>query len=363
MYRSTCLLLAALLVLASCNAPPKPPSVEATPPTHPSATPARAQSAVLDSMVQIDQYVVEIYQDQKGNLWFGTLSRGAAKYDGKAVSYLAEKDGLCNNTVVSIAEDQAGNIWIGTHAGAARYDGKTITNYVGDKGVHGAGCKLLVDRNGGIWAGTNHGVFRFTGSEFTPFELPKPAIQDLSYKWEAGKIWNLIEDRQGNIWFARDGYGACKYDGRTFTHFTQEDGLCSNNVATIIEDRQGNLWFGSLSSDWPQYQNVGGVSRYDGKAFIRFPEVKGLSENDSYTIYEDRKGNMWLAAIGHGVYRYADGQFTLFDQSDRKDLIMNWGLQGILEDRQGRLWCGFSGGLFCLRGGVFQNVTQAGPWE
>jgi hypothetical protein len=36
---------------------------------------------------------------------------------------------------------------------------------------------------------------------------------------------------KGNIWFGRDGYGACKYDGSSFTRFTNEDGLPSNNGA------------------------------------------------------------------------------------------------------------------------------------
>jgi ligand-binding sensor domain-containing protein len=326
---------------------------------------SRESNAILkkDSFAQIDEYVVEVFEDTKGNLWFGTLSRGVARYDGKALSYFSTKDGLCDNTVVCIAEEKDGNMWFGTHNGASRYDGKTFTNYQITQGLHGAGCQILVDRNGSIWAGTNHGAFRFNGSTFSPFEIPNPSINNPSYKWEAGKVWRLIEDKKGNIWFGRDGYGACKFDGTSFTHFTKKDGLCSNNVTSIVEDKQGNIWFGCLSSDAPKYIDEGGLSFYDGNTFTKYPQLEGLHENDIYTIYEDKSGNIWIGATHFGAYRYDGKKFVVFKETDRKDLTINFGLQGILEDRNGTLWCGFSGGLFRFNGTSFTNVTQDGPWH
>ena len=312
---------------------------------------------------QISEYVVEVFEDKKGNLWFGTMSDGAVRYDGKTLTYFSTKDGLCGNTVASIAEDNDGNLWFGTHTGASRYDGKTFTSFGSTEGLHGAGCKFLVDRAGNIWAGTNHGVFRYNGSSFTEFKIPVPVIENPSYKWEVGKVWSLMEDRKGNIWFGRDGFGACKYDGTSFTHFTKKDGLCSNNVSSILEDRQGNLWFGSLTSDWPKSIKEGGLSRYDGDKFTTFPDLKGLVDNDIYTIYEDKTGNIWIGATGHGAYRYDGEKFTLFNETDRKDLTVNFGVQSILEDKNGMLWFGFSGGLFRFNGTSFVHVTREGPWK
>lgn len=312
--------------------------------------------------VQIDDYVVEVFEDKKGNLWFGTMAKGAARFDGKTLTYFSMKEGLCDNTVASIVEDQEGNIWFGTHNGATKYDGKTCTNFGKQEGLHGAGCKFLLDRQGTIWAGTNHGAFRFNGFSFSEFSIPKPVVENPSYKWEAGKVWNLMEDKKGNIWFARDGFGACKFDGKSFTHFTKKDGLCSNNVSRITEDKQGNIWFGCLSSDYPKYTKEGGVSRYDGKTFTSYPELKGLTENDIYTIYADNTGNIWIGATGTGAYRYDGKTFTLFKATDRNDLTVNFGVQNILEDSHGTLWFGFSGGLFRFNGSSFTNVTQRGPW-
>ena len=118
--------------------------------------------------------------------------------------------------------------------GVSRFDGQTFTSFTESKGLHGPGCNLLIDRNGIIWAGTNDGLFRFDGSSFVEFKLPDPEITDPSYKWVRGKIWCIMEDSHGNLWFGRDGYGACKYDGESYTHFTTKDGLCTNPNAPAL---------------------------------------------------------------------------------------------------------------------------------
>jgi hypothetical protein len=77
----------------------------------------------------------------------------------------------------------------------------------------------------------------------------------------------MIVDRAGNLWFGHPGSfpdgsgGASRYDGKTFKHFTQRDGLGSKTVYCMLEDRAGNIWFGSADA---------GACRYDGKAFTSF---------------------------------------------------------------------------------------------
>lgn len=356
-YQQLYSLLLLFVFITSCNGQEKPKlSNERLPPPS-------VQSVKLDSASQISEYVVEIFEDTKGNLWFGTMSDGAVRYDGKTLTYFSTKDGLCDNTVVGITEDKEGNLWFGTHNGISKYDGKIFTTFAETKGQI-SGCKILIDRTGQIWAGTTEGAFRYNGSSFSEFKIPSPVIDNPSYKVVAGKVWSILEDKKGNIWFGRDGFGACKYDGTTFTHFTKKEGLCSNNVSCIVEDNQGNIWFGCLSSDFPKYINDGGVSRYDGKTFTQYPEIKGLSKNDIYTLYKDKTGNIWIGALHHGAYRYDGEKFILFKDIDKKDdMTRIFGIQSILEDTHGTLWFGFSGGLFRFNGTSFINVTKNGPWN
>ena len=312
---------------------------------------------------RIAQYVVETFEDSKGNLWFGTMHKGAARCDGKTLTWFSTKDGLQSNAVPSFAEDNAGNVWIGTQDGLCKFDGKTITRFGSAEGLPPSGGNVQADNDGNIWANMNHGVFRYDGSAFAEFKIPIVKKETSSYAIFDGRPALELQDKEGNLWFGTDGYGAFKFDGTTFTQYTKEDGLCSNTINSIVQDQQGNIWFACMQAYQPEMTGDGGLCRFDGKTFTQFPDVKGLSENDIYTFYETRSGDIWIGATGVGAYRYDGKTFTLFDETDRKHWTRNFGLQGMVEDKNGTLWCGFSGGLFRFNGKSFVNVTEDGPWD
>lgn len=318
---------------------------------------------------RIAQYVVSIYEDQKGNLWFGTMNKGVACFDGQTLKWFSEKDGLPSSAVPSFAEGKDGNLWVGTQDGVCIFNGTTFRRIGVDKGLPArstpssmASASVKADREGNIWASVGQTIYQFNGKVFIPFDLPINKEGISSYSIVAGRATLSLEDKKGNLWFATDGYGALRYDGKSFTRFTKKDGLCSNNVTSILEDKNGNIWFTCIQSYQPHMTGDGGVCRYDGKAFTKFPNVKGLSENDIYTIYETEAGNIWIGASGVGAYRYSEDTFTLFCETNRKHWTRNFGLQDMLEDRNGVLWFGFSGGLFRFDGKSFFNITTDGPW-
>ena len=70
-----------------------------------------------------------IFQDSKGNYWFGSHNEGVSLYDGSSFKYFTINDGLADNQVRSIQEDGKGNIWFGTANGVSSYDGKTVRKH------------------------------------------------------------------------------------------------------------------------------------------------------------------------------------------------------------------------------------------
>jgi hypothetical protein len=115
----------------------------------------------------VSQYIRSIFQDSKGNLWFGTLNEGVARYDVKTLTYFSNPDGFINNTVYAINEDKNGNLWLGTDHGVYKYDGKTFRNYNQTDGLSHIDISrksILVDKSGTVWVGTHGGVFRYDPS-------------------------------------------------------------------------------------------------------------------------------------------------------------------------------------------------------
>lgn len=329
----------------------------------------------------ISEYVLGLYQDRSGHVWMGSMSDGAIRYNPNAKSnnplqYFTIDDGLPGNTAVDFAEDKAGNVWIATHDGLSRFDGTHFTKYTTADGlIHHRVSNLLVDAKGQLWIGTWGGISLFDGKTFTDFDVPVPPVALKSYQTTMDWVTELMEDSHGNIWIGRDGYGAARYDGKSFTHFTKEQGLPSNNVQSILEDRHGNIWISTrvVETDHPDQDKRFGpggliqfVANEKGEIHpsnaIQFPDTEGLHHNSIYSLLEDKSGNIWIGATGLGLYRYDGQEFTLFKGTDRMDLTWSLGYQGLFEDPNGTIWMGMSGGLFKLTDEGVIHQPKKGLW-
>ena len=314
-----------------------------------------------DNNTQIGDYVVETFEDSKGNLWFGTLEKGAAKYDGTTLKYFTTDDGLPSNRIVNIIEDSEGNLWFGTGNGLSKYDGKTFINFTTKDGIcNNMISNLLIDSKGDFWIGTWNGVCQFDGTNFKTFNVPYPTVETQINEDTKNWITAITEDSKGNIWIGRDGYGASKYDGIKFIHYTTQEGLNSNNVQSIVEDNEGTIWFGTRvaekdNADTSKRFGKGGLNKFDGETFTHFPNIKGINENDVYGIYNDNSGNLWITTTGHGIYKY-DGE--AFENYNVPKSTMS-----ILKDNKGTIWIGCAGGLFRINSKGIVNVTTNGPWD
>lgn len=182
-------------------------------------------------------------------------------------------------------------------------------------------------------------------------------------------VSRFMQDKAGNLWFAKSDNGLYKYDGRKFTHFTASNGLNSNEVSCLLEDRDGRIWIGTKA----------GLCVYDGKRIteIRIPLPKNLPPNTNpyfqnhwvYNMLQAKNGKLWFVTID-GVYTYDGKSFTHFpiDEAPNGFLTRNDKVERILEDKEGNIWLGgrTNEGVFRYDGKSITNLKpmylfQDGP--
>lgn len=322
----------------------------------------KSDSDKIEIESQIGEYVTSVFEDSKGNLWFGTNGNGLARYDGEELYYFTTKDGLPSDRVTGIIEDSSGIFWLNTGEGLTKYDGKNFTNFkVGEDVNSNMIANLLIDSKNVFWVGTWNGVYQFDGKSFRHFSIPFPKVDTKINEDTKNWIMGIREDANGNIWFLRDGYGVCKYNGNSFTHFLKKDGLNSNNATQIEFDKDGNVWIGTrvAERDDPDPKKrfgKGGANKMIGNKIISFPEIAGFNDGDVHEIYRDKSDNIWICTVKNGVYR--------FDGNDFKHYEVPISIMGMQEDRNGNFWLGGAGGLYRInQSDEVINVTTKGPWK
>lgn len=143
---------------------------------------------------------------------------------------------------------------------------------------------------------------------------------------------NIFQDSKGYIWFATQGGGVSRFNGKTFKNFNKADGLISNDVTYITEDKKGNIWIATAE----------GVSKFNGLTFTNFTPKEGLSKGVVYCILSDKNDNIWFAIQDGGINKY-DGK--IFKHFDTKDGLPTNSVYSIVEDKLGELWFSLGNGI------------------
>jgi ligand-binding sensor domain-containing protein len=209
--------------------------------------------------------------------------------------------------------------------------------------------RIFQDSRGDLWLGTNgDGVVQcvLAGEDTTlTYHMPHTGFAGHAVR-------AILEDAEGMLWFGTDR-GISKYDGETFTNYTETDGLRCNDVWCMALDSDGMLWIGTLE----------GVARFDGDTFSAFelPEsepdhTRGITSPwIVHSIIEDSKGRMWFAVNG-GAYVWDGMALThLFEKDGLCHNVVNC----ILESDDGHLWFATHHNGVCAWDG--ESFTHFGP--
>jgi len=158
----------------------------------------------------------------------------------------------------------------------------------------------------------------------------------------------IVEDSYGNKWMSYLGMGLSKYDGQSFWHFTEKEGLPSNYLWGILATQDGKLWLNTINE---------GVIVFDGQSFTNYSAKEGFPGNGIRDIFEDSKGNIWLMRK-YGVSKYDGEHFTHF--TTKEGLVDNTIIR-IYEDKAGFIWMVGLGKVSRYDGTAFTSFSIKHP--
>lgn len=343
----------------------------------------------------LNNYIDDIQEDSQGRLWVQADAEWRI-YDpntGKEtddIGPVLEEMGT-GGYVTALMIDKDKNIWLGI-------EDKGISIVKGGKSVTvpvpaGSGRHVtdIIEIPGGVACVTNNGSLLFvdgktckvSGPVKVPDEVPdtREFIYDLyadrsgrlwvisnerlmlydlkSRKWlnsilpgagRAGVVKCLFEDRQGNLWVARDHHGLERVETQSgeirFTPVDMKGGLSANNtVNCFMEDPQGTLWIGTYKRGmFFHNETVDKFHRED------FP--------DTNCIVKGEDNEMWIGTDNAGLWRWDVATGARESVPDPAYGAQPPAITSLLRMPDGTLYIGsFSRGLRKMKDGVFSDVT------
>ena len=231
-----------------------------------------------------------LLEDSKGNIWFGTYNGGIYKYimsESRMEVIDLPRFGVASNWVTCLTEDRHGRMWVGTWEGG-------IVMFDGDK------VQIFNHKNGLV----------------------------------PSRIYDIIEDVEGNILIADQNNGLTIYKGDAFISYNKGELLPDPNVNAIFEDDAGFVWFGTNAA----------ISRFtpgSDKPPVIYNEAKNSIFEDIRFFRKGQDNNLWIGANTGGVIMFNMKTSKFEAQPYVNSILYKGGQVTAMEiDQKNNLWIG-----------------------
>jgi signal transduction histidine kinase/ligand-binding sensor domain-containing protein len=287
--------------------------------------------------------VATLYEDRKGNLWFGELHGVWQWNEGHPRFYRLPSDQF----VRALSEDSDGVLLVllsGTIHRLVDGELREVCRLPGASGQLTTSVQVLRDRDGGLWIGA-------LGGGLTHLQQGQIDQFSQSDGLSSNTIEGLFQDREGNIWVGTNS-GLDRFREFSVTPGTLRQGFSSLYVMAVLASRDGSIWLRTV--DGVNHWRDGHVTVYrefadppNGTRFPIPPPVKDDAPGNSLgsaggSLFEDERGRVWLSTV-RSVGYLDHGRFSAVRG------VPGGRVNAITGDLKGNLWLAHeTQGLFHL---------------
>ena len=329
-----------------------------------------------------DAIVDKIYRDREGGTWICTQFGGASYLPVRSLDFSVYLPGapgtVCGRRISELAEGKDGTVWISTQDGGVCYwnpeaqtfvkvpespDRQNVLSLFASDDLVGAGyfkggIDLIIP---GTASSASLSISSSTFSSLTssstvsPVSVASSAISTTNiFRGQVqtfypaqlgiseGSVFALYRDRGGVIWLG-DGWNIFRSadKGRTFEKMEQ---FGYAYMRDILEDKSGNIWVATMGN---------GIFRYNPQTdqMVKYQCVPGdstsIGTNEVTGISEDSKGLLWFSTDRGGLlcFNPETGRFRTYTRANGLPDNVTY---KVVEDALHRIWFGTDRGLVCL---------------
>jgi ligand-binding sensor domain-containing protein len=266
---------------------------------------------------------------------------GLSFYNGSGWEhYNRTNTALPDDTLQDLTIDNKGYLWMTAgnhHAGIVRFDGKNWKHFhTGNTSeLPTNNVAAIANSKNGLWFATTKGLLTWNGTAFSFKPYSNGFGRKFSNYLNADGSLDLsalaVEDN-GAIWLGTSNKGVIFVHDKLTKNYTVANSLLNSDaVSKIWIDKDHREWFltGSWNADWlrtyPKNHNVnylyntGGITVLKENSRVADPNWTIYTDNNTdltlgttFSISEDKTGNIWMPTTGDGLIKIKDGDFTVY---------------------------------------------------
>ena len=293
----------------------------------------------------------EICEGHDGTLWIGTEDKGLFNYTPSTGEIKPFRHPSIYKNVHGLCLD-GDELWVGTFSGGLnRVNLRTgqVKHYSKGERKNSMAANdafsICKTSDGEIWVGTTLGLLKYNRASDDFTRIPQMGNRF---------IYDILEDHNGVLWFATYSNGVYCYNKHTgkWRNYLANDkdttSLAYNRVVSIYEDSRKHLWFMTLGKGFCRYNS-------DTDDFTRYDTTKGLPNNVTYKMVEDRRGNLWVTT-NNGLVCFDPKMESMHVYTTANGLLSNqFNFQSGYCDKAGNIYLGSINGLVKFNPETFEE--------
>lgn len=286
--------------------------------------------SIEDGLSQLS--VRTIYQDEFGDLWFGTRE-GINKFNGNSFEVIYptfdDKNASQESLIYNICGDKKGLVFIHSQSGVIKYNLKNATfstvtqnnvNHI-TYGIHN------------LWIAERKCIYTYDKDKKNKYVELETAKSSISCVFQASDM---------RIYAGTISSGVFVIDQNKNVKTIIKD--CSE-VTCFYEDNKKNIWIATLNSGVYKIERTGNIKHYTTNTIS---QETTICSDYARTICQDNNGFIWIGTYkGLNKLNPETEQFTYYGSEKSSELFLsNESIWSLLKDNQGTIWVGtYFGGI------------------